>query len=97
MTVDAHPVKRMARKLLVTIGHRLTHRTLYRGLQAQTFVRKLQAWASRIGRAQLPAASSAEFVRQQLRLLGLEALANRSRPTSNPANYVFRPRNFLQT
>lgn len=66
----------VARKLLVTIWHLLTHRTLYRGLQPQTYVRKLQSWACRIGHTQLPAQSTAEFVRQQLRLVSLDALAD---------------------
>jgi transposase len=65
----------VARKLLVTIWHLLTHEAVYRGLQPQTFVRKLQTWAFRIGQAHLPAASSSDFVRQQLRLIGLEELA----------------------
>jgi transposase len=65
----------VARKMLVTIWHLLVHHSRYRSLQAQTLVRKMQVWASRIGRHHLPANSSADFVRQQLCLIGLDELA----------------------
>jgi hypothetical protein len=61
----------VARKMLVTMWHLLVHHSRYRSLQAQTLVRKLQGWASRIGWHHLPAHSSADFVRQQLCFIGL--------------------------
>lgn len=65
----------VARKLLATVWHLLQEDTLYYYLQTQTFVTKLQQWAYRIGREQLPAASAKEFVCDQLCQLGLEPVA----------------------
>jgi transposase len=66
----------VARKLLVVIWHMLTDQTPYFYLRPQTYVTKLQQWAYRIGRAHLPAASSREFVLNQLTLLNLPDLAD---------------------
>jgi hypothetical protein len=66
----------VARKMLVTIWHLLVRHLLYCSLHAQTLVGKLQTWASWIGRHDLRAISSADFVRQQLYLIGVDALAN---------------------
>jgi transposase len=65
----------VARRLLVLVWHLLTKNDTYRYLQSQTFVTKLQNWAYRIGRAQLPAASTRDFVYQKLSALGLNDLA----------------------
>ena len=65
----------VARKLLVTIWHLLTHKSHYYYLRPQTFVVKLQEWAYRIARSHLPAASSKEFVYDQLTALGLDSMA----------------------
>lgn len=65
----------VARKLLVLVWHLLTKNDIYRYLQPQTFVTKLQQWAYRIGRAHLPVPSTQDFVRSQLAALGLDSLA----------------------
>lgn len=65
----------IARRLLVLIWHLLTKNDIYYYLQSQTFVNKLQNWAYRIGRAQLPAPSTRDFVHQQLVALELHDLA----------------------
>lgn len=65
----------VARRLLVLVWHLLTKNDIYYYLQPQTFVTKLQNWAYRIGRAQLPAASAHDFVHQHLSALGLNDLA----------------------
>jgi transposase len=65
----------VARRLLVLVWHLLTKNDIYYYLQPQTFVNKLQNWAYRIGRAHLPAASTRDFVHQQLSNLGLNHLA----------------------
>jgi transposase len=65
----------IARKLLVLVWHLLTKKDIYRYLQAQTFVTKLQNWASRIGHAHLPATSTKDFVIAHLTALGLHHLA----------------------
>lgn len=65
----------VARKLLVVIWHLLTHQAVYRHLRPNTFVRKLQEWAYRIGKAHLPASSAQRFVQDCLTNLGLEQLA----------------------
>jgi transposase len=72
---DSIAVVAVARKLLVVIWHLLTHKTAYHHLQPQTFVSKLQNWAWRIGREQLPTSSSAEFVTHKLLQLGFLQLA----------------------
>jgi hypothetical protein len=66
----------VARRLLVLVWHLLTKNDIYRYLQPQTLVTKLQNWAFRIGRAQLPMATAQEFVQHQelLRLTLLVAL-----------------------
>ena len=66
----------VARKLLVTIWHLLSKQTTYHYLRPQTLVTKLQGWAYRIGRSQLPASSSKEFVHQRLSAIGLRDLAD---------------------
>jgi transposase len=66
----------VARKLLVSVWHLLTDRAIYFHLQPQTFVRKLQDWAHRIGRANLPASSSKQFVYDHLIALQLDDLAH---------------------
>ena len=65
----------VARRLLVLVWHLLTKNDQYRYLQPQTFVTKLQNWAYRIGRAQLPTATAQEFVQHHLSALGLRDLA----------------------
>jgi hypothetical protein len=65
-------------------------------LQTQTMVRKLQAWASRIGRHNLPANSSADFVRQHLCLIGLDGLAN-SLTTNKKSGQLLVPKTQLPT
>jgi transposase len=65
----------VARRLLVLVWHLLTKNDIYYYLQPQTFVNKLQNWAYRIGRTHLPAASTRDFVHQQLSNLGLNHLA----------------------
>ncbi len=65
----------VARRLLVLVWHLLTKNDHYRYLQPQTFVTKLQNWAYRIGRAQLPTATAQEFVQHHLSALGLRDLA----------------------
>jgi transposase len=65
----------VARRLLVLVWHLLSKNDIYYYLQPQTFVNKLQNWAYRIGRAHLPAASTRDFVHQQLSNLGLNHLA----------------------
>jgi len=67
----------IARKLLVVIWHLLHNHSNYYYLQAQSYVRKLQDWAWRIGRAHLAEQSSKEFVRTQLNTIGLGELAER--------------------
>ena len=65
----------VARKLLVVIWHMLTEATNYQHLRSQSYVTKLQNWAYAIGRQQLPAASSKDFVTQALRRVELPQLA----------------------
>ena len=65
----------VARKLLVVIWHLLHNRTTYYHLRPQSFVRKLQDWAWCIGQESLSADTSADFVRQQLKVIGLPDLA----------------------
>ncbi len=72
---DAIAIVAVARKLLVVIWHLLHEQSIYYHLQPQVFVRKLQEWAWHIGRDDLPAASSVEFVRAHLKTLGLHDLA----------------------
>jgi transposase len=71
---SAIAVVAVARRLLVLVWHVLTKKDVYRYLQPQTLVTKLQHWASRIGRAHLPAASTKDFVHAQLTALGLHHL-----------------------
>jgi transposase len=65
----------VARKLLVLIWHLLTRKEGYRYLQPQTFITKLQQWATHIGHAHLPNPSIHDFVRSHLSALGLDTLA----------------------
>lgn len=65
----------LARKLLVVIWHLLYHQSAYYYLRPQSFARKLQEWACKIGQEDLPASSTREFARQQLETLGLRDLA----------------------
>lgn len=65
----------VARRLLVLVWHLLTKKDIYRYLQPQTFVTKLQNWAYRIGRTHLPNPSTRDFVHALLSALGLHALA----------------------
>lgn len=74
---DGIAVVAVARKLLVVIWHLLTRKTPYYHLQPKTFVTKLQNWAFRIGRHNLPAENSFDFVCQQLQTLGMQVLADR--------------------
>jgi hypothetical protein len=64
----------VGRRLLALIWHLLTNQETYCYLQGQTLVTKLQQWATRIGRAHLPATSTGEFVRHHLLALGLHGL-----------------------
>jgi transposase len=64
----------VARSLLVLVWHLLTKNDIYRYLQPQTFVTKLQNWAYRIGRTHLPCPSTKDFVYAQLSILGLDNL-----------------------
>jgi transposase len=66
----------VARKLLVTIWHMLTEETNYHYLRRESYVRKLQDWAYRIGRQHLNARSSKDFVAHRLRNLELSHLAD---------------------
>lgn len=66
----------VARKLLVCVWHLLTDKAIYHHLQPQTFVRKLQNWAYRIGRTDLRASSSKQFVYDHLVALELDDLAH---------------------
>jgi transposase len=66
----------VARTRLVVIWHLLYHRTAYRYLQPQTFVRKLQEWAFRISSAFLPSPTSPQFVQACLASLDFDRLAN---------------------
>ena len=65
----------VARRLLVLVWHLLTKKDIYRYLQPQTFVTKLQNWAYRIGRTHLPSPSTRDFVHAHLSTLGLHDLA----------------------
>ena len=65
----------VARRLLVLVWHLLTKKEGYRYLQPQTFVTKLQQWATHIGHAHLPNPSIQDFVRSHLSALGLDTLA----------------------
>jgi transposase len=66
----------VARKVLVTIWHLLTHQSTYYYLRPQTFITKLQDWAFRIGQDALPVATSKEFVVDVLSSLDLSNLAD---------------------
>lgn len=66
----------VARKLLVTIWHMLTEHTNYQYLRQESYVRKLQDWAYRIGHQHLPTTSSKAFVADRLHELGLSHLAD---------------------
>jgi len=65
----------VARKLAVVIWHLLTYNEIYQYLRPQTLVTKLQDWAYRIGRVDLPASSSREFVIDRLSAVGLHDVA----------------------
>ena len=65
----------VARKLLVVIWHMLTEASNYQHLRPQSYVTKLQHWAYAIGRQQLPAVSSKDFVSDTLLRVGLPQLA----------------------
>lgn len=65
----------VARKLLVVIWHMLSKATTYQHLRPQSYVTKLQHWAYSIGRQQLPAASSKDFVTAALQRVALAPLA----------------------
>lgn len=72
---DAIAVVAVARKLLVVIWHLLHNHSIYYHLKPQGSVRKLQDWAWCVGSDHLPAATSAEFVRDRLKSLGLHDMA----------------------
>lgn len=65
----------IARKILVVVWHLLSNHSTYYYLQPQIFVRKLQEWAWRIGRKELPSTSSIAFVQDRLNSVGLSDLA----------------------